>query len=173
MTVLVAGAHGVGKTFLAKPAAERLGYRYATASQLIRDERGHASWTETRQVSQIDENQAALVRAVGRILDRGEQLLLDGHLVLRANPNDHQRLAESVFRSLRCRHIVILTAPAEVLLTRLKDRGDETWTIEELEVFSEAEVSHGVDIAGRLGISLTILKTPKSEDLEVALLAAG
>lgn len=49
MTVLVAGAHGVGKTFLAKPAAERLGFRYATASQLIREERGHATWTETRQ----------------------------------------------------------------------------------------------------------------------------
>ena len=71
MTVLVAGAHGVGKTFLAKPAAERLGFRYATASQLIRDERGHATWTETRQVTQIDENQIALARAVARILDGG------------------------------------------------------------------------------------------------------
>ena len=40
MTIFVAGIHGVGKTFLAQPAAARLGMRYATASQLIREERG-------------------------------------------------------------------------------------------------------------------------------------
>ena len=74
MTVLVAGAHAVGKTYLAKPAAQQLGLRYATASQLIREERGHATWTTTRQVTQIDENQVALVSAVARILDGGEQL---------------------------------------------------------------------------------------------------
>jgi adenylate kinase len=169
MTVLVAGVHGVGKTFLAKPVAERLGYRYATASQLIREQRGHASWTETRQVTQIDENQVALVRAVARILDGGEQLLLDGHLVLRARPNHHQLLAESVFLGLQCRHIIILTAPAEVLLARLKARDDETWTLQELDSFSEAEVAHGVHVAGCLGITLTVLDSPQGEDLEAAL----
>lgn len=169
MTVLVAGAHAVGKTYLAKPAAQQLGLRYATASQLIREERGHATWTTTRQVTQIDANQEALVRAVARILDGGDQLLLDGHLVLRSRPNDHQRLAESVFRRLRCQRIIILTAPVEVLLTRLNARGDETWTADELAAFSDGEVQHGKEVAAHLGISATVLESPHADDFAAAL----
>ena len=172
MTVLVAGTHGVGKTYLAKPAAERLGFRYATASQLIREERGHATWTETRQVTQIDENQVALARAVARILDGGEQLLLDGHLVLRSLPNEHQRLAETVFRSLRCRHIIILTAPVDVLLSRLRARGDVTWTADELAAFSEAEIQHGAAVAAQLGIDVAILNSPSGADFDAAVKAS-
>lgn len=173
MTVLVAGAHGVGKTFLAKPAAERLGFRYATASQLIREERGHATWTETRQVTQIDENQIALAKAVARILDGGEQLLLDGHLVLRSRPNEHQRLADAVFRSLRCRRIIILTAPVDVLLSRLRARGDETWTADEIAAFSEAEIQHGEAVAAQLGIEAVVLKSHSGDDFDLAVRATA
>ncbi len=168
MTILVAGVHGVGKTFTAKPAAKRLGFRYATASQLIREERGRATWTETRQVTQIDENQIALARAVRRILDGGEQLILDGHLVLRSSPNEHQPLAESVFLSLRCRRIIVLTAPIDVLLSRLRARGDETWTASELAAFSEAEIQHGKAIAAQLGIDVAILISPTPGDFDAA-----
>jgi len=45
MTIFVAGIHGVGKTYVAKPVAQRLGLRYATASQLIREERCRETWT--------------------------------------------------------------------------------------------------------------------------------
>ncbi len=169
--MLVAGAHGVGKTYLARPAAERLGFRYATASQLIREERGYATWTETRQVTQIDENQVALARAVARILDGGEQLLLDGHLVLRSRPNEHQRLTESVFRSLRCRRLIILTAPVDVLLSRLRGRGDETWTADELAAFSDSEIQHGSAVAARLGIDVVILNSPSGAAFEAAVKA--
>jgi adenylate kinase len=171
LTVLVAGAHGVGKTHLAKPAAERLGFRYATASQLIREERGHATWTETRQVTQIDENQLALAKAVARIVDGGEQLLLDGHLVLRSRPNEHQRLAESVFRSLRCRRIIILTAPVDVLLDRLRARGDSTWSAAELAAFGEAELRHGEVVASALNIDLAVLASPSDGDFDAAVRA--
>lgn len=167
--VLVAGAHAVGKTYLAKPAAAQVGLRYATASQLIREERGHATWTTTRQVTQIDENQVALVSAVARILDGGEQLLLDGHLVLRSSPNNHQRLAEPVFRGLRCRRIVILTAPIEVLLSRLKARGDETWTADEIAAFSETEVQHGKVVAANLGIPAVVLELPDADRFVAAI----
>lgn len=172
MTILVAGAHAVGKTFLTKPAAERLGFRYATASQLIRDERGHASWTETRQVTQIDENQVALAKAVARILDGGERLLLDGHLVLRVRPNEHQRLAGTVFRNLQCQRIIILTAPVDVLLNRLRARCDNTWTAGELAAFSEAEIQHGEAIAAELGIEVAILSSPNDADFDAAIVAS-
>ena len=67
MTTFIAGIHGVGKTYLAKPAAVRLGMTYATASQLIREERGRASWDASKMVDDVASNQAALVAAVSRI----------------------------------------------------------------------------------------------------------
>ena len=50
MTIFVAGVHGAGKTIATKPACETLGLTYATASQLIREERGQASWDATKMV---------------------------------------------------------------------------------------------------------------------------
>lgn len=170
MTLLVAGCHGVGKTYLAKPVAQQLGLRYATASQLIREERGRATWTTTRQVTEIDENQAALVRAVTRILSDGERLLLDGHLVLRSRPHEHQRLDPEVFRGLQCRRIVVLTAPAPVLLSRLIARGDETWTEEEVVSISNAELEHGKLVAASLGVPLVALDAPDADEFRAALL---
>jgi adenylate kinase len=171
VTILVAGSHGVGKTYLAKPAAQVLGLRYATASQLIREERGHATWTTTRQVTEIDENQAALVKAVARILDQGEQLLLDGHLVLRSRPQRHQRIDGGVFRSLRCQRIIVLTAPAPLLLSRLEARGDGTWTADELVAFSDAELQHGKDVAASIGVPLIVLDVPSANEFRAALLS--
>jgi adenylate kinase len=170
VTLLVAGAHGVGKTYLAQPVSQQLGLRYATASQLIREERGRATWTTTRQVTEIDENQAALVAAVTRILSDGEQLLLDGHLVLRSRPHEHQRLNAEVFRGLQCRRIIVLTAPAPVLLSRLTARGDETWTAEELAAICNAEVEHGRVVAASLGVPLVVLDAPDAVEFRAALL---
>lgn len=160
MTIFVGGAHGVGKTHLAQPAAQRLGICYSTASQLIREERGKASWTAAKQVSEIDENQAALVGAVERILQSGEHLLLDGHLVLRREPFVHERLAEQVFRRLRCRRIIVVTAPTLAVQSRLKGRGDESWTDNEIAALVEAEVEHAAQVAASMAIPLLVLDQP-------------
>lgn len=169
MTILVAGVHAVGKTFLAKPAAQEFGLRYATASQLIREERGLSTWTTTRQVTQIDENQVALVRAVARILSEGQKLLLDGHLVLRSRPTEHQRIDPDVFRGLQCRRIIVMTAPVPLLLNRLRARGDETWTPDEVATFSAAEVQHGELVAAQLAVPLTVLDSPDAGQFRLAL----
>jgi adenylate kinase len=57
MTIFIAGIHGVGKTYLAKQAASEMGLKYATASQLIREERGHASWDSNKRVDEVENNQ--------------------------------------------------------------------------------------------------------------------
>lgn len=61
MTIFVAGVHGAGKTFVTEPACQKLGFVHATASQLIREERGHATWDAAKVVSDVDQNQAALI----------------------------------------------------------------------------------------------------------------
>lgn len=167
MTIFIAGVHGVGKTCLAQQVAERLGIRYATASQLIQEERGYASWSSNKKVGEVDDNQAALVAAVNRIKDSGQLLLLDGHFVLRKAAGDHERLPEGVFRDLRCKSVVLLTCAPSVILARLLARGDDSWSEREVISFANSEADHAASICTSLAIPLTTLESPTPEEFEL------
>lgn len=167
MTIFIAGVHGAGKTFATQPACQKLGFAYATASQLIKQERGRVTWNATKVVSDVDQNQAALVSAVRRIRVTGATLVLDGHFVLRRSPGIHERLHIDVFRALECSTALLIRSPARVLLERLRARQDMSWSEAELTEFSMAEDAHGTDIARALGISLTILDSPSPKQVEV------
>ena len=63
--IFLAGVHGVGKGFLGTPVANSIGIVHLTASQLIREEKGQATWGIDKKTSDLDDNQLALIRAVG------------------------------------------------------------------------------------------------------------
>jgi len=169
MTIFVSGVHAVGKTYLAKPACEALGFRYATASQLIREERGLTSWNANKVVSDVEQNQAALVAAVHRIKQSGLTLVLDGHFVLRKATSIHERLPGSVFRDLGCTGAVLLNSPIRVIADRLIARGDTSWTTDELASFAAAERQHAEDVTSALGIPLFALEMPSLDDFQHAI----
>ena len=169
MTTFIAGIHGVGKTYLAKPAAVRMGMTYATASQLIREERGRASWDASKMVDDVASNQAALVAAVTRIKAGGQSLLLDGHFVLRKAVNEHERLPEAAFRDLGCTAVVLLTCSTKVILSRLSGRGDDSWSETEVTSFAHTEADHAAAVCSSLAVPLVTLQAPTSEEFESAL----
>jgi adenylate kinase len=171
VTIFVGGIHGVGKTFLCKPASLRLNLVHATASQLIRQERGHCSWSDRKEASEVDENQRALVNAVSRTLAESRGLLLDGHFVLRRAVGQHEQISVEVFERLCCIGFVVLTAPISVLAERLIARGDRSWTAGELSDFAEAELLHGRSVAEKLGRPLIALDLPSELELEQAVLS--
>lgn len=166
MTIFVAGVHGAGKTFAAKPACEKLGLVHATASQLIREERGQATWDAAKLVSQVDENQQALIAAARRVRERGAQLVLDGHFVLRRAPGDYERLSVDVFQALECSAVLLIRCPVPVLQERLLARKDASWSDSELASFCEAEEAHGTDVARALSIPMRALDMPSSQEVE-------
>lgn len=169
MTIFVAGVHGAGKTFAAKPACEKLGLLHASASQLIREERGKALWDAAKVVSEVEQNQLALVSAVRRVQESGVKLVLDGHFVLRRAAGDHERLPVEVFRALGCTAVLLICCPMPVLLARLQARGDKSWCEAELAIFSETEEEHGTHIARVLKIPMVILDMPSSQEMETCL----
>ena len=166
MTIFVAGVHGAGKTFTAKLACQKLGLLHATASQLITDERGQATWDAAKMVSDVDQNQAALISAARRIQESGATLVIDGHFVLRRAPYIHEKLPIEVFRALECSSVLLICSPVRVLLHRLHARQDTSWTAEELTEFSKAEEVHSAEVAKVLGIPLTILDSPTVQEVE-------
>lgn len=171
MTIFIAGVHAVGKTYLAMPAALRLGMKYATASQLIREERGRATWDDSKKVDEVSLNQAALITAVRRINALGDSLLLDGHFVLRVAVGKYERLPEMVFRDLGCTAAVLLTCSPQVILSRLSGRGDNSWDEDEVDCLSRAEADHATSVCAKLAIPLVALRAPTPEEFDITLAA--
>ena len=157
---------GQAFTFATKPACQKLGLVYATASQLIQEERGQVTWDGTKMVSDVDKNQAALISAVRRIRESGSILVIDGHFVLRRAPGTHERLPIDVFRALECSSVLLIRSPVPVLLERLHARQDMSWSEAELADFSKAEDAHSAEVADVLGIPLKTLDTPTAQEVE-------
>lgn len=166
MTIFVAGVHGAGKTFATKPACQKLGLFHATASQLIHEELGQATWDGMKMVSDIDQNQAALISAVRRMRESGSILVIDGHFVLRRAPGTHERLPIDVFRALECSSVLLIRSPVPVLLERLHARQDMSWSEAELADFSKAEDAYSAEVANVLGIPLKTLDSPTAQEVE-------
>jgi adenylate kinase len=161
--IFVAGIHGVGKTYLSVPIARQTGIRHATASQLIREERGMQSWGQDKRVSEVDDNQAALISSVGRIIVSGQTLLLDGHFVLRGGNGSDITIPEAVFRDLRVDAVLLVEGDVEVISRRLTARGDYSWNLDELVSLAIKEAAHALSITSALGIPLRVMKNPDLE----------
>jgi len=168
--VFVGGIHGVGKTYLGAPAAKHLGIRHATASHLIREERGLQTWGADKRVAGIDENQAALISATARLRTGGQQLLLDGHFVLRGADGSLTEVGVQVFRDLQIRAVLLLATDIEVVLGRLHERGDHSWSESELRLLAEREEAHARLVATELRLPLKHLVSPASEEFVDALM---
>ncbi|MBK8762004.1 MAG: AAA family ATPase [Sulfuritalea sp.] len=172
MIVFVGGIHGVGKTYLGAPAAKHLGIRHATASQLIREERGLQTWGADKRVAGIDENQAALVSATTRLRTDGQRLLLDGHFVLREANGSFAKVDVQVFRDLQIGAVLLLATDLDVVLNRLHERGDHSWSESELRTFADHEEIHARRISAELCLPLRRLVSATHEEFLSALRVA-
>jgi len=168
MTVFVGGIHAVGKTFVLKPICEGLGVRHATASQLIKEQRGLENWTVSRQVDAIDQNQKALVAAVQRLEKDGERIVLDGHFVLRRSVNVHEIIGIETFSQLMVHGVILLEASVPTIADRLRQRGDVTWSQTEISTFSQKESQHAEFVCKELQIPFVKLKAFSEDDVRKA-----
>lgn len=164
MVTFLAGAHGVGKSFLGRPVADALGFRYATASALIQEELGASSWDSRKHVQGIDRNQEALIAAVARIGAAERNFILDGHFVLRDAEGKLVPLPIEVFERLRLKGAILLEATASIVSKRLAERSShqELISIEEL---ASAELQNAVKVCQKLRIPLIRLDMPDEAQL--------
>lgn len=168
MTLFIGGVHAVGKTFVLRPVCEGLGVKHATASQLIKEQRGFESWTTSKQVNDVVENQRALVAAVARLEDNGESVVLDGHFVLRRAVNVHEAIDILTFAQLRIRGAILVDAASEVIEERLRQRGDTSWTAAEIRDLRRRERLHAEAVCRELDVPIVYLHMPSPDDVRNA-----
>lgn len=172
MVIFLAGAHGAGKTFLGKPAADSLGITYVTASALIREELGAVNWSNEKRVLNVDRNQEALISAVSSINRISSQVVLDGHFVLRNEMGDVIALPLNVFKRLKIKAVILLEAPANIISLRLAARG-ASQSLAEVEEIASAELGHAQLICRELRIPLVRLLSPTEAELRETLVEMG
>jgi adenylate kinase len=158
--IFLAGVHGVGKGFLGAPVANELGICHLTASQLIREEKGHASWSSDKRTSEPDDNQLALIRAVAKRRLGNQDLLLDGHFVLRDVSGKIIRLAQEVFSKLQLSSVILLTEDADTISQRLNERDGKAMNTVAIEELNAEEARHAQEICCELNLPLSILHKP-------------
>ena len=158
--IFLAGVHGVGKGHLGIPVAKTLGISHLAASQLIREEKGRATWGTDKKVADLDDNQFALIRAVAQKRITDGDILLDGHFVLRNSEGILVPLEQSVFTDLKLSGVILLTEDANIIAGRLALRDGATTNLNEISKLADAESAHAHAVCQALGLPLLVLHAP-------------
>jgi adenylate kinase len=167
-TVFLAGIHGVGKGFLGAPVAASLGIAHNTASQLIREEKGRATWGAGKHAAELDDNQQALVTAIERKQAQGKDLLVDGHFVLRNIDGDMICLSKDIFEKMHLCGVIVLTDEAEIIARRLEIRDGIANSVESISELAALEKMHAHHVCNSLGIKIIVIEKPDEVSLKDA-----
>jgi len=166
--IFLAGVHGVGKGFLGTPVASSLGITHLTASQLIREEKGQATWGTDKKTSDVDDNQLALIRALDQKRLSHHHILLDGHFVLRNAQGVLTPLATKVFKELHLTGIILLTEEANTIASRLTQRDNNAPDLNAISELAEAESTHAQSVCNQLKLPLAVIHSPTLASLSDA-----
>lgn len=160
MNIFLAGIHGVGKTYLSARLPADLGLTHASASTLILDERALTNWGTDKLVTDVDENQVALIQAVKRHNDAGTRLILDGHFVLLNAQGKFSPIDVKIFDSLDLDGVVLLEAEPGVIVTRIYERDRVQRDEGEIAAFMAEERRQARAVCDALYIPMVILMSP-------------
>lgn len=164
MVAFISGVHGVGKTYLCEKYVElKKDVIHKSSSALIKQAKNGANWSLDKRVDDAGANQIALTQEVNKITSLGNKLILDGHTVLLDKKGEFIYLSASVFSQLGIKLIVLIEAPIEKIVQRIKDR-DATKNITDIERFMLAERRQSETVSNELAIPLKILCEPSVQE---------
>jgi len=155
--IFIAGIHGVGKsTFCNDFETLHPNLEYFSASSLIKNYKSNA-FTDSKQVPNIDANQDILINALKSKKITKDLVLLDGHFCLFDSEFTPQEIPSEIFLKLNLNLIILLTAPIELIIERMKSRDGKLHSVDKLSELQDLEISTAKNTAERLNIPLFIL----------------
>ena len=161
--IFVSGIHGVGKTYFCNQVKELLGINTYSSSKLIEEKR-NKSFSANKTVSDIDENQLLLLRAIEELREKGDEFILDGHFCLLDKDGLISRIPMETYISLKPDRIILLTEQTNVIVTRRLHRDGVAVKEEDIDSFQREEMIYAEEVSRKLGIQLLI--STGSSDLE-------
>ena len=152
--IFIAGIHGVGKsTFCNNFKNIHSNLECFSASSLIKNYKSNA-FTDSKQVPNIDANQDVLINALKSQKITKDLVLLDGHFCLFDSEFIPQEIPLEVFLKLNLNLIILLTAPIELIIERMKSRDGKLHSVDKLSELQDLEISAAKNTAEKLNIPL-------------------
>jgi adenylate kinase len=139
MTIFVAGVYGAGKTTLCARLAQELAYFSTSASTLIRESRGEATWNRFKETRRIQSNQQLLISAVTNLRKKNNNILLDGHFALLNSDGHVEKIDHCVFYDLCIDAIILIEDEPADIAHRLTTRDGSQWDRSTVEALMRAE----------------------------------
>ncbi|MBC2678306.1 MULTISPECIES: hypothetical protein [Pseudomonas] len=155
MIILVAGIHGVGKTWHCEHYGHRRGVLHSSASGLVRQVLACVKWSDDRYATNRDRNRQALELAVTSIAASGKSMLLEGNVALMGKRPRSSGTDLTAFERLSLGAILLLESDPWTVLKRLPaSHASPT----EVEVFQHQERDSARAVARHLDIPLMLLR---------------
>ncbi|MGU1385698.1 ATP-binding protein [Pseudomonas aeruginosa] len=156
MVIFIAGVYGVGKSSLCAKLSRQLGVPWFTASDIIKQERGAASWGRQKLTSEIERNQASLISGVRKLSLAHERIILDGHFALLNQDRSINLVSMETFVGLNVEIAVLLEDDSERIARRLFERDKESWDLRLLNRLGLAERKRAEEFSRECNVPLGI-----------------
>lgn len=155
MIILVAGIHGVGKTWHCEHYAHRRGVLHGSAKGLVRQVLASVKWSDDRYATNRDRNRQALELAATSIAASGKSMLLEGNVALMGKRARTLGIDLTAFERLSLGAILLLESEPGTVLRRLPACHASAT---EVEVFQQQERESARAVARHLHIPLMLLR---------------
>lgn len=156
-TIFIAGIHGVGKSFLCEALSKELGLPHYGASQLIKAY-NNSLVASDKFVKDVSLNQDVLLREFQQLKETG-LILLDGHACLLKDGKKIERIPMSTFEGLQICSMILVEAPVEIIIDRLKNRDNILHDITTITKLAETEDQYCEEISEALSIPLITVQS--------------
>ncbi|MCP5415191.1 MAG: AAA family ATPase [Chromatiaceae bacterium] len=164
--IFVAGVHGVGKTTVCAHAVRSLGHAHYSASGLIKSEKANSMSETGKAVSDVDGNQALLIRGVEKACGQHQgRIILDGHFTLSKPDGRIEAVSVAVFSSLSLNGVVVYHDEPAAIVERLHRRDGERYRVDAIARHQDSELTHAQLVAAELGSPIEILPVFDSDAL--------
>ena len=161
-TIFIAGPHGSGKGHLSKFLEKSLNIPSFSASNLIKQEKNRPIDIDKIAID-AGNNQDYLILAMEKIVTNSKLVMIDGHFSLLIS-NGFFDVPESTFEKMNLSCIVLKTADAELIQSRLSNRDGKTMDIVNINELQMREVARAKEISENLEVPLLILPNDNYTD---------
>jgi len=154
--LFVGGVHGVGKSTICQKAFGPLGYQCKTSSSLIA---AHGKRVDKKKrVSDVSDNQVALLEQLQSAKEQYCRLLLDGHFTLINSQGQIEPIDPTVFETMKPGRLILIKGDAEEISRRLAARDGNKWDSSFLKTFQSAEEEHARYVSEKIQVPLQIFE---------------
>ncbi|WP_455150393.1 ATP-binding protein [Schaalia odontolytica] len=159
--IILAGVHGVGKSYLCERLQQELGILTYAASTLIASYK-ECELPKDKLTKDINDNQQHLIKAIETIKATTTKFILDAHFCLHDENGNIVRIHEDVFVKLKPKAILLLTDDPHTIAKRRKERDGAIVDTHRIETHQQAEYEHSLAIATKLNIPHQIYKVKEA-----------